>query len=131
MPDYQVPLFYDDAYDALERAIAASGKTKKEIAAACYPGRSIETAKSLLSRALSPENNDVHLCICTILTIMRETRPDDFIHYLCDEFGFERPIRKERKQFEKTVKEGMKAIQDQFRSLAREISQMEKISHEK
>jgi len=87
-------LFYDGPYDALEKSIAVSGKPKKAIAEAVWPGRQPETAKSLLSRALSPENTDVNLNIDILMVIMRETRPDDFINYLCDEFGFERPSRK-------------------------------------
>lgn len=87
-------LFYDGPFDALEKSIALSGKTKKAVAAAVYPGRNQDTAKSLLSRALSPENTDVHLSVENLLTTMRETRPDDIIYYLCDEFGFERPDKK-------------------------------------
>lgn len=106
----QQPLFYEDIYDAIEKAIASSGKTKKEIASILYPGRKIETATSLLSRALTPENTDVNLNIEMILTILKETRPDDFIAYLCDEFGFERPIRKDKERFEKVIKKQVKGI---------------------
>lgn len=74
--------------------MAATGKSKKEIAGIIYPGRKIETATSLLSRALTPENTDVNLNIEMIETIMTNTRADDFIFYLCDKFGFERPKRK-------------------------------------
>jgi hypothetical protein len=127
MSDYQVSLFYDDAYDALEKSIAASGKTKKEIAASCYPGRSIETAKSLLSRALSPENTDVHLCICTILTVMHETRPDDIIFYLCDEFGFNRPDRKNEEQFEKEIRQDLRGVSEVLKVLTKKLDSLGKV----
>lgn len=120
--DKNAQLFYGDAYEALERAIASSGKTKKEIAAACYPGRTPETAKSLLSRALNPENSDVHLCICTMLTIMRETRPDDFLYYLCDEFGFNRPDRKAPEDLEREVAAGMAEIKDMMQELMTKVN---------
>lgn len=126
MPDNgQQPLFYEDAYDAIEKAIAASGKTKKELAAVLYPGRQIETAKSLLTRALTPENTDVHLSIEMLLTILRETRSDDFIYFLCDEFGFERPQRKDKESFKRDVKQDLKALIDQVKNLSRKVDVME------
>lgn len=124
----QQPLFYEDPYDALEKAIAASGKTKKELAGIVYPGRQIETAKSLLSRALSPENTDVNLSIETLLTLLKETRPDDFLFWLCDYFGFERPLRKDKETFEQGIKNGIKVMQVQLESLTKQLHQLEKIN---
>ena len=118
-------LFYKDIYDAIERAIVISGKSRKEIASVVYPKRRPETARSLLSRALTPENTDVHLSIEMLLAIIKETRPDDFIFYLCDEFGFERPSKKDKTTFEKEVKCQMKTIQEQINSLVRELKNME------
>jgi hypothetical protein len=96
-------LFYEGPQDALQKSIASSGKPQKQIACAVYPGRQPETAKSLLSRGLSPENTDVRINIENLLTIMRETRPEDFIYYLCDEFGFERPLRKQKADIKKQL----------------------------
>ncbi len=96
-------LFYEGPYDALEKSIAISGKTRKVISSAVYPGRQADTAKSLLSRALSPDNSDVRINIENLLTIMRETRPDDFIYWLCDEFGFERPRRRVKKDIRREM----------------------------
>ena len=85
---------FDDAYDALNQSIAETGRTRKEIAARLYPGRKIETAMSLFTRKMTPENTDVHLTEEDVEAIMEATRPDDYIFHLCDKFGFERPVRK-------------------------------------
>lgn len=122
----QQPLFYEDVYDAIEKAIASAGKTKKEIASVIYPGRRIETAMSLLTRALSPENTDVNLNAEMLLTIMRECRPNDVINFLCDEFGFERPSKKDKTSFEKEVKSQVKNIQDQVSALMHQLKVMDK-----
>lgn len=123
----QERLFFEDVYDALEKSIAASGKSKKDIAAKVYPGRKIETAMSLLTRAMTPENTDVNLNMEMLLVILHETSPDNFIHFLCDEFGFERSVRKDKETFEKDMKQQVKHIQDQVGSLMRQLSQREKI----
>jgi len=123
----QQPLFYEDPYDALNKSVASSGKTKKDIASIVYPGRKIETAMSLLTRAMTPENTDVNLNIEMLFTIMRETRPDDFLYFLCDEFGFERPARKEKEKFEREIKKQVKNLHDQVGSLMKQISQMERM----
>lgn len=129
MPDKgQQPLFYEDPYDAIDKSIAASGKNRKELASVVYPGRKIETAMSLLTRAMSSENTDVNLNIEMLLTILRETRPDDFIYFLCDKFGFERPPRKDKEKFEKEIKKQVRILQDQVNSLLRQLSQMERLN---
>ena len=114
-------LFYDGPYDALEKAIAVSGKPKKAIAEAAWPGRQPETAKSLLSRALSPENTDVNLNVDVLLVIMRETRPDDFINYLCDEFGFERPSRKTSDKIRQDIEAEVSEINKRLAILIRHL----------
>lgn len=106
----QQSMFYDDAYDALVKGIAVSGKSRKELACIVYPGRKPETASSLLSRALSPENTDAHISIENLLTILRETRPNDFIYFLCDEFGFNRPEKKSTLTPEQELKQLKDAI---------------------
>lgn len=121
----QQPLFYEDALDAVEKAIASTGKTKKELASIIYPGRQIETAKSLFSRALSSENTDVNLSVEMLLTIMKETRPDDFIFYLCDEFGFDRPIRKDKESFKREVRTDLKELVNRVKILSRQVEALE------
>ena len=85
---------FDDAYDALNQSIAETGRPRKAIAAKIYPGRKLSTAEGLFSRMMTPENDDVHLTQEAVEAIMEETRPDDYIYYLCDKYGFERPPRK-------------------------------------
>lgn len=119
MSEYGDHLFYDGPYDALERSIAKSGKPKKAIACTVYPGRQPDTAKSLLSRAMSPENTDVRMSIENLLTIMHETTPEDFIFYLCDEFGFERPHRKLKK-------DATRAILQEFENINRHLAVISK-----
>lgn len=115
---------YEDAYDALNQAIAETGRSRKEIAARVYPGRKIETAHSLLSRALSPENTDVHLTQEMVETIMEASRPDDYIFYLCDKFGFDRPARKPA-ALEADIRMSMQDMQRQMAELLKKVKRME------
>ena len=108
---------YEDEYDAINQAIAATGRSRKEIAALLYPGRKLSTAESLLSRLLSPESTDVNLSVAQEKAIMRATRSEDVIYQLCDEFGFERPIRK-KAALETEIKLKMESMQQQMSSLA-------------
>lgn len=113
--------FYESAYDALEKSIAISGKPRKAIAEAVYPGRQLETAKSLLSRALSPENNDVHINLENLQVIIKETRPDDFLFWLCDEYGFNRPEKKTSDKLKKELAEEVKDINQRLNQLLKQI----------
>lgn len=113
--------FYESYYDALQKSIALSGKTMKAIAAAVYPGRQIETAKSLLSRALSPENNDVHINLENLDVIINETRVEDFLFCLCDKHGFERPVRKTTETIKKDIHSEVSAINATLKNLLRQL----------
>lgn len=123
MNDYTIA---KKAYYILDRSIAISGKTKKEIAAAIYPGRKPETAKSLLSRAMSSENMDVHLSIENILIIIKETRPDDFLYFLCDEFGFERPSKKTPDKIKQYIAKELRDINYKLTALLRQLPDIDK-----
>lgn len=118
-------LFYDNVYDALQKSIAASGKTLKEIACAVYPGRDLGTAKSLFSRALSPENTDVNLSTEKLIATMKETRPDDVIFYLCDEFGFERPLRKTKKDLRRDLEAQISDIKHNLTILVKRLPEIQ------
>ena len=118
-------LFYDGPLDAIEKSIAVSGKPKKAIAESVWPGRQPETAKSLLSRALSPDNTDVNLSVENLLVIMREARPDDFIYFICDEFGFERPDKKTPDKIKQDIAEEVKQIRGQLAALLRQLPALE------
>lgn len=113
--------FYESPYDALQKSIAISGKTLKMIASAVYPGRVIETAKSLLSRALSPENNDVHINLENLQVIVDETRPDDFLYWYCDKYGFERPEKKTSEKLKKELAADVKDIHDQLNQIIKKL----------
>jgi hypothetical protein len=119
MRDNGGSLSYEGPYDAIEKSIAKSGKPKKAIACTIYPGRQPETAKSLFSRAMSPQNTDVRMSIENLLTIMRETTPEDFIYYLCDEFGFERPNRK-------LLKDAAREILKEFENINKHLAVISK-----
>jgi len=113
---------YTSAHDALRRSIIVSGVPQKEIASILWPRtQKIDTAKSLLSRALSPET-DVKLNLEQILTIMRETRPEDFIYFLCDQFGFDRPKRKTKEDIRKEVEDEVKNINSTLSILLKKVS---------
>jgi len=117
---------YEDAYDALNQSIAETGRSRKEIASKVYPGRKIETAHSLFSRALTPENTDVHLTQEMIETIMEATRPDDYVFYLCDKFGFDRPPRKPA-ALETDIRLNLQGMQRQMIELVKKMEKLEKV----
>ena len=118
-------LFYENIEDALEKSIIASGKTKKEIASVIYPDCQIETAKSRLSRALSPEHTDVNISIGHMKAIMKETRPEDVIYCLCDEFGFERPNKKTSDTIKKDIQAEFHEINSRLKILIRQLPALE------
>ena len=122
---YPFDAIYDSPYEAIEKSIASSGKTKKEIASILYPGSDLNTAKSLFSRALNPENRDVNLSIENILAIMKETRPEDFLYFLCDQFGFERPARRTKESFKCEIQLHLKAIKEEMQIIGARIEKIE------
>jgi hypothetical protein len=121
---YPFAAIYDSPYEAIEKSIASSGKTKKELASILYPGSDLNTAKSLFSRALNPENRDVNLSVENILSIMQETRPEDFLFFLCDLFGFERPARRTKESFKCEIQSHLKAIQEEMRIIGHRIEKI-------
>ena len=124
--DQQQVLFYEDGYDALTKAIAISGKARKAIALAVWPGKKEEQAQSMPTRALSPEG-DVKLNLDNLEALLNETDPIHFIHYLCDKHGFERPNRKDLKAFEKSINEKVDSLAKQMLMLVKEVKTLEKM----
>lgn len=122
----QQPLFYEDGYDALTKGIAISGKSRKAIAMAIWPGKGEGQAQSMLTRALSPEG-DVKLNIENLEVILNEIDAAHFVYYLCDRYGFDRPPRKDRKAFEKSINEKMEGLAKQFSILLKEVKTLEKV----
>jgi len=109
----QEKLFYDDPYEVLTASITNSGKTVKEIASIVYPGCNLDTAKSKLSRTLSPDNHDVQPHIEMILAILDNTTPDFFVYFLCDKYGFIRPEKKK----ELTPEEELKLLKAKIKEM--------------
>lgn len=126
MPDEQQPLFYEDAYDAIIKAIAISGKSRKQIAMSIWPGKKEDQAQSMLTRALSPEG-DVKLNIDNLEAILNEIDSIHYIYYLCDKYGFERPNRKDQKAFEKSINEKVESLSKQMNALIKEVKTLEKM----
>lgn len=128
--DGQQPLFYEDIHEAIDCCIADSGKTKKSLAMSIYPGRTPETAKSLFSRALSPENEDVRLSMEALLKLLDETNPAHVINYLCDRYRFNRPERKERRSFEREAKQMFEQVTEGMKMLSHIMAEMDKEKEE-
>jgi hypothetical protein len=126
----QAPLFYEDIMDAINKMVNGNpkGLSLKQIAMDLWPARNPDTARSTLSRALNEENTEQNLNPMEIIKTMHITeRPEDIIFYICDEFGYERPVKKDKERFEKVIKKQVKGIQDQVMFLSRQISQLEKM----
>lgn len=92
---FKPPIYYDDIFEAVDLQIMASGQSKKELAAHLWPGRRIETAKSLFSRALNPENTDVHLTVEQLMAMMDVIGAEHVINFLCDRYFYQRPSKRD------------------------------------
>ena len=123
----QTPLFYDGILDSINKIVNGNpkGLSIKQIAMELWPARNPDTARSVLSRTLN-EETDVHLNPQELVHLMKITEaPEHVIFFLCDEFGFERPCRKDKTTFEREIKSQVKTIQEQINNLLREMKQME------
>lgn len=123
----QSPLFYEGILDAINKSVNGNpkGLSIKQIAMDLWPSRNPDTARSVLSRTLN-EETDVHLNPQELVHLMKITEaPEHFIFFLCDEFGFERPSKKDKTTFEREIKSQVKTIQEQINTLMRELKQME------
>ena len=114
---------YESPYDALEKSIAVSGMSKKEIASILFPNtQKLETAKSRLSRALNPEDKGENLNPDQVIAFMEATRPEDFLYYLCDYFNFTRPVRKSQEDILREVQDGIETTASTLAILIKKVS---------
>lgn len=114
---------YEDIYQALNQSIVETGTSRKKLALTIYPGTPVATAQSKFTRAMNPENGDVHLSAEMILTIMEETRSEDVIYFLCDRFGFKRPERKPA-ALESQLLEKLGSMQKQMTTMMEELQRV-------
>jgi hypothetical protein len=123
------PLFYEDIYDALVKAVNSDsrGLSMKQISCELWPARNPDTARGVLSRALNPENNDVRLAPEEIVRIMDICGPEHVLFFLCDRFSYERPVRKEKAAFEREIKKGLKDLVDGVNMLGRKVEDLERM----
>ena len=126
--EFKAPAYYDDIYEAIDLQIMVSGKSQKELAAVLYPGRQIETAKSLFSRAKSPENTDVNLSIEKLMALLDHAGAEHIIYYLCDRFFFQRPQR--RSEVAAEIDDNIK-IENLIRQFEAMASQVRKLRRRK
>jgi len=89
----QTPLWYDTDCDAINAAIASSGKTFKQVASALWPAKGIDTAYARLKNCLNPDK-DEKLSFAEVIFICRETGNFDPINHACDELSLHRPTPK-------------------------------------
>lgn len=125
---------YESGYQALDQGIIETGTKKTYLARLIYPGLPLNTAQGKFSRAMNPENEDVHLNLEMIETILDNTRADDFIFYLCDKHGFERPKRKPA-ALENRIMQHLTGMQkqnlDMQKQLAEMMQELEKLKKER
>lgn len=126
----QVPMFYEDIIDAILKMVNGNpkGLSIKQIAADLWPARNPDTARSALSRALNPENHDVQLNPEELDKTMEITEaPQHVIFYLCDKYGFERPAKKDKKTFQKEIKDKVSDLSSQVQALMKQIKTFENV----
>jgi hypothetical protein len=116
--EFKPPIYYDDLFDAIDLQIMVSGLSKKELAAHIYPGRRIETAKSLFSRAINPENTDVHLSVEHLVAMMDEMGAEHIINFLCDRYFFQRPEKRDPQAAALDRHQQVEGLVVQFQELA-------------
>lgn len=122
--EFKTPLYYDDIYEAVDLQILKSGLSKKELAAHIYPGRSIETAKSLFSRSLSSENTDVHLRVEHLIALMDQIGGEHIINFLCDRYFFQRPQKRDKQAAALDADTKMRNLIIQFESMGVQLKRM-------
>lgn len=86
-------LFYDDEYDAINRAIGESGKPFKLVAAHIFPDMKPESAYARLKECCSPVG-DQRLSFGQVIRLMAYCEQYDPLMYACDETLHARPDRK-------------------------------------
>ena len=89
----QTPLWYDTDADAINAAIAASGKTFKQVASALWPSMKMDSAYARLKNCLNADR-DEKLSFTEVIFICRETGNFDPIMHACDELSLHRPTPK-------------------------------------
>ena len=84
-------LFYDDEFDALNRMIADSDRTLKEVACFLRVDLKPESAYAWLKACLSP-HGDQRLKFGQILAAMNFCQRFDPLYFACDELSQSRPV---------------------------------------
>lgn len=121
---FNAPPFYDDIWEALDLQILNSGLSKKELAAHIYPGRSIETAKSLFSRALSPEITNVNLHVEQLIAMMDQMGAEHIINFICDRYFFQRPAKRDPQAMKLDKEASIDGLLDQFEAMRFKLKQL-------
>jgi hypothetical protein len=122
--EFNSPSFYDDIWEAIDLQILKSGLSKKELAAHIYPGRSIETAKSLFSRALSPEITNVNLHVEHLIAMMDQIGAEHIINCLCDRYFFQRPEKRDPQAAALDKEHQVEGLVVQFQELAAKMKKL-------
>lgn len=124
------PLFYEDIYDAMSKAANGNprGLTLKQIACELWPSRNPDTARSVLSRALNPENVDAHLSPEDMVRFMEICGAEHLMFFYCDRFGYERPAKKDKAAFEQEIKSELKNLVDGVAMLGRKMKELDRVN---
>lgn len=115
--EFKPPIYYDDIFEAVDFQVMQSGLSRKELAATLWPGRRIETAKSLFSRATNPENTDVHLYVEHLVALMDLIGAEHVINFLCDRYFYQRPQKRDLQAAALDKQQQAEALVNQFQEL--------------
>lgn len=83
-------LFYEDEFDALRAAIAASGKSMKEVAGHLFNHMKPESAYARLAACLN-EEKDQRLTLGQVVALCRFCESYDVLMFMADELSHARP----------------------------------------
>jgi len=113
-------LFYDDEFDAIQTAIAESGKSFKEVANHMFPDMKPESAYARLKSCCS-SIGDQRLSFGQVIRLMRFCGSYDPLMHACDETLHARPDRKSADDEQVKLVEAMNAAADTMAKAMRQL----------
>lgn len=116
--------FHESAEAATKHAIAASGKTVKQVGAALWPDKSADAARTALSNALN-ENRDERLTADQHIFIANFCGQYDWLYYAAHQCSHARPAQETPQARAAEVQAALFAKAAELRSLLNQIEALE------
>lgn len=112
--------FFDSAEEATKHAMQASGKNPKAVAAALWPEKSADAARTALLNALNP-NRDERLTADQHLFIANYCGEFSFVQYICLKTSHAQPVLQTPTEHAARLQSALFAKTDELRGLLSQI----------